>query len=228
MKKALSPLYYGKKLVYTADGSITFYNMAFCEALHAKSVGAFTESLHKFVYASNILNLVRTKDVALLDICFGAGYNLAVTIEEVVKIEPRFKLHITAIDKDELLLSIIKGSYFLWPLKGFNVLRKLIDNKCFDDLSLDLYVMDVLHFLNVSNNLYDVIYFDPFSSKNNDSLWQPDVYRKLYQILHTGGVVVTYASSKSIRAGFQEAGFIVATFKKLQDSFMESSIFIKP
>ena len=76
-----APLYYGKKFIYTADGSITFYSLEYSEGYRAKSLGAFTESLHKFIIPSGVKELIKKKNVAILDLCTGAGYNLAVLLE---------------------------------------------------------------------------------------------------------------------------------------------------
>ena len=66
-------LYDNKKLIFTADGSISLYNLDYGEAYHAVSMGAYTESLHKYVLASGILKKILNKDMKLLDICFGMG-----------------------------------------------------------------------------------------------------------------------------------------------------------
>ena len=47
-------IYGNKKIINTRDGSYTFYSMEYNESYKTKSVGAYTESLHKFVNGTNI------------------------------------------------------------------------------------------------------------------------------------------------------------------------------
>ena len=56
--------------------------MEYNESYKTKSVGAYTESLHKFVKGTNIIERAKEKEVRVLDICFGVGLNLAVTIDD--------------------------------------------------------------------------------------------------------------------------------------------------
>ncbi len=46
-------IYGNKKIINTRDGSYTFYSMEYNESYKTKSVGAYTESLHKFVNGTN-------------------------------------------------------------------------------------------------------------------------------------------------------------------------------
>ncbi|MDY6820352.1 MAG: MnmC family methyltransferase [Deferribacterota bacterium] len=227
MKSLPSTLYKGKKLVYTSDSSITFYSLDYNEAYRAKSIGAFTESLHKFVRASRVEDLIREKDVLLLDMFLGAGYNLAVLLYYILKIPQRKRLFIVSIEKDASLLEIIKKSYFLWPYEGFDLLRKLITQKKHENIYLELYIQDICDFIKNCNLTFDIIFFDPFSSKNNPGLWYYNMYRILYSLLNVRGKVVTYASSKKIIEDFEKAGFKAFSMPKIDGSFSESSIFVK-
>ena len=220
-------LYYGKKLVYSADGSITFYNLEYNEGYRAKSVGAFTESLHKFIIPSRVKELIKKKSVALLDLCTGTGYNLAVLLSELLKIKGRHDIFIVTVDRDEELKKIIDNTLFLWPRAGFKTLRLLFNGYNIKGITLCSHIIDVKTFLNNCRFLFDIVFFDPFSKKNNPDLWNMNIYKKLYEVLLKNGRVLTYASSRYIIKDFEAVGFKHYNIPKLQCSFSDSSLFIK-
>ena len=54
-----------------------------------------------------------------------------------------------------------------------------------------------------------IIYFDAFAPASQPELWTEDVFKKLYQMLHPGGVLVTYCSKGVVRRAMQAAGFAI-------------------
>ena len=222
-----APLYYGKKIVYTSDGSITFYDLQFKEAYRAKSTGAFTESLHKFINPSNIEGLIEKKAISILDICTGCGYNLAVLLDVLSKVKSTYNLFIMTIDKDEHTKDIIENSLFLWPKEGFKRLKLLLHGHTIEGITFYQYITDAKIFLQHCTYMFDVIFFDPFSKKNNSDLWDINIYKRLFSLLQKNGRVLTYASSKSIIKDFESTGFKHIRIPKLPYSFSDSSLFVK-
>jgi chorismate dehydratase len=220
-------LYGRKKLVYTADGSITFYNLDFKEGYRAKSIGAFTESLHKFVRPSEIEELIQRKPVTILDLFTGTGYNLAVLLEIILKIKKRKDAFIVSVDKDESIIDLITRSYFLWPNLGFNCLKALLKGVKIPGITFNYYITEGRSFIENCNFLFDIIFFDPFSKKNNSYLWTKEIYKKLFDILVNGGKLLTYASSKFILDDFKKVGFKQKKIMRLMGGFAHSTVFIK-
>lgn len=221
----LVPLLGNKKPFATADGSISFYNLSYEEAYHAKSIGAYTESLYKYVLASNIVDRLSKKPIKLLDIGFGIGYNLAVTFEKTKEIKN--KLTVTSLEKDPHTIDIVKNTLFLWPVYGFNVLRELLLNSRYKNYELKLVLGDARDYILNCKEEYDLIYFDPFSKKRNGELWSIEIFKKLYSILKDDGVITTYACSKKIREDFSLAGFKYKDIQNLPDGFQNGTIFYK-
>ncbi len=90
-----------------------------------KSVGAYTESLHKFYNACGIEELAMKQDVSLLDICLGGGSNLAVTLDKLLDIQTPHNIHIVTVERQASLFDTIRDTPYLWPIRGYQVLRKL-------------------------------------------------------------------------------------------------------
>ncbi|PLX69032.1 MAG: hypothetical protein C0602_08095 [Denitrovibrio sp.] len=211
----------------TADGSISLYSMDYHEGYRAKSVGAFTESLHKFYHASGIEKMLMHKDVRLLDICLGGGSNLAVTLDKVAELDTPYKLHIVTVEKQSSLFDTIRHARYLWPQRGYNTLRKLIDDGDCGNIRLDIAIGDARPILEKLQWQFDVVYFDPFGKRKNPEMWTVEVFSTVYKLLAQGGKVATYSSGKVIREDFVKAGFSFVSTSKPGGAFQEGTVFIK-
>ncbi len=205
-----------KKIITTADGSFTFYSMEYSESYKTKSSGAYTESLHKFVRASGIIDKLRQKDVRLLDICLGIGMNLATTLSEINKHNIQNRLHVVSVELDPHLLQVINKHEILQPYDGYSRLRRVLSGECDNNFSIELYISEARRLINCLSGKFDIIYFDPFSKQHNPEMWTHDVFCKMYELLADDGVLVTYASSREIRDTMESCGFVLERVKSLK------------
>ena len=87
--------------IKTADGTETFINQEYNEAYHSTKAGAYTESLLKFVLPCRVDRLSKEKkQLDILDIGFGLGYNVAVCIKVATENNPDIFLNIVSVEKD--------------------------------------------------------------------------------------------------------------------------------
>lgn len=214
-----APIYKDKKLTVSADGSVMFYSLAYNEAYRAKSVGAFTESLHKFVNASGVLEKARKKDVRILDICFGLGYNCAVTFNYAVKSGVTNRVHIVSIEKDPHLLEIVSSLSLLWPVDGYEALRSCLKYGLHNNLSMEIHLRDAIEAVYLLTGKFDAIYFDPFSISKNPEMWSVAIFSRLRELLADDGVLVTYACGKQARGNMEAAGLIVEEVRTARGAF---------
>ena len=56
---------------------------------------------------------------------------------------------------------------------------------------------------------FNLIYFDAFGAQVQPELWEEDIFRRMYNALKHGGVLVTYAAKGSVRRAMQACGFTV-------------------
>ncbi|HIZ88376.1 MAG: MnmC family methyltransferase [Candidatus Mucispirillum faecigallinarum] len=201
--------------------------MEYNESYKTKSVGAYTESLHKFVKGTNIIERAKEKEVRVLDICFGVGLNLAVTIDEALKHNITNRIHAVSVEKDSSLINIVKNTHILMPVNGYKLLRNLLNNNIYNNFSLELYIQDAVDFIYSLNHKFDIIYFDPFSKKHNSEMWSDNMFHKLYSLLDKGGVLTTYASSKSIKESLANAGFSISSLVSLGSRYQPATKAVK-
>lgn len=201
--------------------------MEYNESYKTKSVGAYTESLHKFVKGTNIIERAKEKEVCVLDICFGVGLNLAVTIDEALKHNITNRIHAVSVEKDSSLINIVKNTHILMPVNGYKLLRNLLNNNIYNNFSLELYIQDAVDFIYSLNHKFDIIYFDPFSKKHNSEMWSDNMFHKLYSLLEKGGVLTTYASSKSIKESLANAGFSISCLVSLGSRYQPATKAVK-
>ncbi|WP_277657009.1 tRNA (5-methylaminomethyl-2-thiouridine)(34)-methyltransferase MnmD [Seleniivibrio woodruffii] len=223
----LIPLKTKNKPLITADGSISLYSMDYNEGYRAKSVGAFTESLHKFYSASGIEELLQKQDVRLLDICLGGGSNLSVTLDRVLSMKHRHKLHIVTVERQSSLFDTIRQNKFMWPYRGYEMLRKLIDEGQAEDIRLDIAIGDARNILRDMRMEFDVVYFDPFGKRKNPEMWTVDVFRDVHRLCSDIGRAATYSSGREIREDFVRAGFRYTVTPKPDGAFQEGTVFYK-
>ena len=215
-------IYGDKKIIRTTDGSFTFYSMGYNESYKTKSVGAYTESLHKFVNGSNIINVLKHKDVRLLDICFGIGMNLAATADKMVSDGCKGRLHAVSVELDYSLPYLVSQMPALFPCVGYNIIRKALKDGMCGNFSMELHLMNALKFIKELSGKFDVIYFDPFSKKHNPEMWTDEVFSIMYNLLDDKGRLVTYASSKVIKESMIKVGFKLTEVSSIGSRYQPS------
>ena len=56
---------------------------------------------------------------------------------------------------------------------------------------------------------FDLVYFDAFAPDTQPELWTADVFRRIFDILSEGGLLVTYSAKGTVKRNLREAGFDV-------------------
>ncbi len=214
-----------KKVIKTADGSETLFNDEYGEAYHSTKAGAYTESLHKFVYPCRIPQLAKEKGyIRVLDVGFGLGYNVAVAIKEAVKSNPKVKLDIISIEKDKQILEKINllnihtelidiyKQIFKGNFSSLLLVNEKIEVYKSEDENFSLKILfgegrKLIKLLAEENYKFDAVFFDPFSPKVNTEMWTLELFRYIRKLIDKYGIFATYSASLAVRKGLIEAGF---------------------
>ena len=60
---------------------------------------------------------------------------------------------------------------------------------------------------------FDLIYFDAFDPNAQPELWTEIIFKKMFNMLYTNGILVTYCSKGIVRRAMKAAGFTVEKLK---------------
>lgn len=208
-----------RQLVSTEDGSFTLRDAQTGELYHNRA-GAYSEALFNYVTPSGALHRLRSSfEIAILDVCFGLGYNSLVLIEEALALKAAGKITIYAIDRDESLLAFLPE---LLKFERFSLLRENFHPESFRRgghfrLAVDNLLIELL--LQISalerslpefKSEVDYVFHDPFSPRHAPEFWTIDIFRHYFSILSgKKGAVLTYSAAGAVRGGLWQAGFAV-------------------
>jgi len=197
-----------RKIVISEDGSQTLYVESLNEHYHS-IFGAVSESQHIFIEAGLLSSSV--KDPEILEIGFGTGLNALLTLSYANK---KSKIKYYALEKYPLTeeewssLNFFPGNAEL--SNYFNLLHRGSWHKWLmikPGFSFYKSQADFNNFYPEGN--YDIIYFDAFAPDVQPELWSQENFKKLYQSMNNGGILVTYSVKGSVRRVLLECGFKV-------------------
>ena len=204
--------------IETADGSYTLKSNNVndkSETMHTHH-GAITESMEKFIKPAN---LDGKKEVKILDICSGLGYNAASCIEfldDDVDIE---------IDMVEISKETMASSLFIEnPIKSYNIIKCAVENRLYNDktlgfkfnteeipdrIKINIYLSDARYVIKEIDKKYDAVFLDPFSPLKSPELYTLEFFLILKNLLKDDGLVLTYTSAAPVRSAMVHAGLYV-------------------
>ncbi|MDO8642856.1 MAG: MnmC family methyltransferase [Candidatus Woesearchaeota archaeon] len=189
--------------IVTGDGSVTFYNTQYGEAYHSMS-GAEEEAVKKY---AEVCREKLEKNVRVLDVCFGLGYNTAAALDVA-----EGTMEIVGLENDEQILQTIPTltpKFARYPLvqacvqkKGFSITEK--------NISLKIILGDARKTITRLVPLsFDVVFFDPFSPKKCPELWTEEFFRAVAGVMKKGAMLTTYSCATEVRQNMKKAGFVI-------------------
>ncbi|MDR0559875.1 MAG: tRNA (5-methylaminomethyl-2-thiouridine)(34)-methyltransferase MnmD [Prevotellaceae bacterium] len=196
----------------TSDGSHTLFCTAAGETYHS-SAGAIVEAMHVYVSkAFDEFENICSNSLKILEIGFGTGLNALLTMLESQKrqiyvyyetLEP-FPLSADIYERLNYC-SLLPCDQKLFISFHNSVFDKYIEyHDCFTFVKRRACVEDF-----VTDNQFDVIYFDAFSPNAQPEMWTENIFQKLYKILSCKGIILTYSSKGSVKRALRAAGFKV-------------------
>ena len=194
----------------TNDGSLSLRNSYYKESFHSLS-GAKKESKEKFLYPSQVNRFFTSKELRVLDVCLGLGYNSACLIESVINSPITLNLWGLELDQRPLRTALENPIFRKSWSKSILEILKSINNsgKWQNDKSHGNMVWgDARQKLTfIPKDLYfDLIFLDAFSPVKCPQLWSDEFLHDLADRLAPNGRIITYSSSAAIRGSLQRAG----------------------
>jgi len=191
------------------DGSYTAYSKEYDEHYHSTKDGALYESLVKHIYPAFQIKK-HQKEIVILDICYGLGFNTLATLYYHKQNSLNAKLYIYSPELDkELVDSLID---FTYP-KEFEEFRDIIvslskDGFYNDDFfHIELFLGDAREYIKRFNDKFDIVYQDAFSPSSNPTLWTRKYFSDIKKSAKNNAVITTYSISLPTRLALYENGF---------------------
>ena len=213
---------YNDYFVLTDDGSYSINSKEInnkVETLHT-STGAISESFEKFIKP---MKFDYSKDIAILDICAGLGYNSSAAIADFIKnsTDSNLKVDMVEISKATFACGILVPS----PIPEHDITKKAIEDELVkqnyaslsleeceipENIDINVFIEDARQTVqNLEDNTYDAIFLDPFSQNMAPELFSLEFFKEFRRIIKDNGIIATYTSSAPVRAAFIEAGFYI-------------------
>jgi tRNA U34 5-methylaminomethyl-2-thiouridine-forming methyltransferase MnmC len=201
----------------TADGSYTFFSERFGETFHSR-FGAKAEAFVKFAAATHLEERATQPQIALLDVCYGLGYNSAAALEIIWRINPDCQVHLIGLELDASVpqAAVMPPMIEVWSTSVQQVLRAIAHtHECHaPNLTANLYIGDARQTIQRAIDAEfraDAIFFDPFSPKRCPELWTVEFFCQVVACLAPSGALATYSRSAAVRSAMREAGLQIGT-----------------
>ncbi len=199
----------------TSDGSKTLYINDLNENYHSHH-GALQEAQHVFI--DNGLKQLDDYEIHILELGFGTGLNLLVTINEFMKTDKNHVIHYFTLEKypvNEIEVNELDyGAVFNEPelakiykqihASDWNKTTELIPNFFFTKFNCDFFDIKDMDLPKI-----DLVYFDCFGARVQPDLWEKPLFEMVSDKMKKGGLLTTYSSKGSVRRILKELNFNV-------------------
>ena len=204
-----------REIKTTSDGSKTLYINDLNESYHSQH-GALQEAKHVFI--ENGLKLVNNCEIYILELGFGTGLNVLVTINDFLRNGKNQKIRYFTLEKypvsaEEIKLldyseffahSAAKKSFEQIHEAEWNIETEILPNFFLTKFKNDFFDLPKLNFPKI-----DLVYFDCFGARVQPDLWEKPLFEMVADKMASGALLTTYSSKGSVRRILQELHFKV-------------------
>ena len=198
----------------TGDNSKTLYIEELDECYHSHH-GALQEA--EYVFIKNGLQKINSKEINILEMGFGTGLNVLVTIKEFLNLKdtkinyfslekyPITEVEAQAVGHSDLFeQEEVKKSYQKIHQCEWGSLVEILPNFYLRKIKTDFFDLDKIDLPEI-----DLVYFDCFGARVQPELWEKPLFQLISKKMKKNGLLTTYSSKGSVRRALQEIGFKV-------------------
>ena len=196
-------------MTLSEDGSYTAYSKQYNEHYHSTRDGALYESLVKHVYPAFRLK-EEQKEIVILDICYGLGFNTLATLYHHRKKGLKSKLKIYSPELDETLLNSLDKFHYPEEFEAFkSIINALHKDRVYEDedFYIEIFCGDAREYIKRFQNKFDIVYQDAFSPSSNPILWTKEYFSDIKKSVKRDAVVTTYSIALKTRLALYENDF---------------------
>lgn len=198
--------------IRTGDGSYTLIDRNLNEHYHSH-FGAVTESEHIFIRAGLMEVAGLNSDIRVLEVGFGTGLNALLTLSYAAS--HGLTIYYAAIEPnpvDPALAISLEYPGIIGGKEASKAFAGMHHAAWGETLNLHggfrfLKVKTRLQEFEWSADKFNLVYFDAFSPEVQPEMWSLEMFHKVAEMMHYGGVLVTYSCKGSVRSALKAAGF---------------------
>ena len=198
----------------TGDNSRTLYIEELDECYHSHH-GALQEAEHVFI--KNGLEKLDKKEINILEMGFGTGLNVLVTIQKFLQ-SADLKINYYSLEKYPISLEeaqnldygklfenpVIKEIYTEFHSCEWEKMVQIQPNFFLKKIKTDFFELEKINLPEI-----DLVYYDCFGARVQPDLWEKPLFELVKTKMKKGGLLTTYSSKGSVRRALQELGFEV-------------------
>ena len=207
-----------RKIIYTKDGSHSI-SVPEMDVTYHSIHGAVQESRHVFIGAgllkvSDAPAVGGTSDTRIFEMGFGSGLNALLTLIESEKSGER--IYYESIDLFPIDIDEAKRLNYCDILMR-NDLQEMFERLHECEWGKEIVISPNFVFKKIQADLlsfqpsgnFHIIFFDAFDPRAQPQLWTEQIFKRMHDILVSGGILTTYSSKGAVRRAMQSAGFRV-------------------
>lgn len=204
-----------REVVTTKDGSKTLYIKELNENYHSHH-GALQEA--EFVFIKNGMNLLNNYEINILELGFGTGLNVLVTINEFLKTDKNHVVNYFSLEKYPVSVAEITELAYetLYESEKLKELYRKIHEtewekpvEILPNFFLTKIQCDFFDLKNIELPKINLVYFDCFGARVQPDLWENPLFEMVANTMKQGGLLTTYSSKGSVRRILKELNFNV-------------------
>lgn len=204
-----------REIITTKDGSKTLFINEMNENYHSHH-GALQEAEHVFI--KNGLNQINNYEINILELGFGTGLNVLVTINEYLKTDKNHTINYFTLEKypinDSEIENLAYFDHFDNPeLKNiYQKIHKTEWEKTVEickGFHLKKIKCDFFSLKNIELPPINLVYYDCFGARVQPDLWETPLFKMVSDTMSIGGLLTTYSSKGSVRRILKELNFEV-------------------
>ncbi len=204
-----------REIKTTNDGSKTLFIKDLNEGYHSGH-GALQEAKHVFI--DNGLKLIDNSNINILELGFGTGLNVLVTIDEFLKTDKYHRIHYYSVEKYPVTSEEIASLEYAKLFKEtgmeeiFTRMHAAAWNEAIE-LIPGFFLTKVLGDFNSLSSYsipqVDLVYFDCFGARVQPDLWELPLLEQVESKMSPNALFTTYASKGSLRRNLESLGLSV-------------------
>lgn len=199
-------------IVSTKDGSNTLFSNKYNQHYHNLDDGAINEALTKHIIPTFFYHQNK-KELTILDICFGIGYNTFSTIYYCLSNNLDIKLNFYSPELDGDLIKSLKDFPFPKEFENIKHIINSISQTCkYEDekIKIEVFIGDARDYIkSLEKNSFDIVFQDAFSSEVNFELWTKEYFHDIFKLCKEDSIMSSYAVATPIRLSMYEANFFI-------------------